>query len=388
MKTVKIIIGANFGDEGKGLMTQHFVSTLDNSLVVRFNGGGQAGHTIIHNDERIVFSHFGSGTALGAPTFLAKEFICNPIVFNAEYDALLKKGIMPRVFVHKDCRLTTPYDVLMNRAIEKQRAGTKHGSCGIGIQETVRRSADYYRITVEDYFRKDFEDLLLTIPEEYLEKRAQKLGLIEIPEAVHDADIIKLYLHECDIFIRRITIVGDNNILHNYDSIIFEGAQGLLLDWDTKYFPYATPSHTGITHPLEILNEFDDCDTEVVYMTRCYLTRHGAGPMETEQKIDHINVVDQTNRPNEWQDTLRLGVLDFELLKETIDKDYSKCNFAWKMSMAVTCLDQTNTHLFKIGKESLVVEEDRLLMHISKHFNPHHLYTCHDAAGKTIQTFD
>lgn len=85
MKEVKVIIGANFGDEGKGLMTDYFCNKCDNPIVVRFNSGAQAGHTVVTPDgNRHVFGHFGSGTFNNTPTFLSKYFVVNPLSFLKE----------------------------------------------------------------------------------------------------------------------------------------------------------------------------------------------------------------------------------------------------------------------------------------------------------------
>ena len=85
MKDIKIVIGANAGDEGKGLMTDYF-SQKPNSIVVCSNGGSQRGHTVMTPDGiRHVFHHFGSGTFNGAVTYLPKEFIVNPLIFVQEF---------------------------------------------------------------------------------------------------------------------------------------------------------------------------------------------------------------------------------------------------------------------------------------------------------------
>ena len=98
------VIGANAGDEGKGNIVSYLVSQVENPLVIRFNGGAQAGHTVVSPEGvRHVFSHFGSGTLAGAPTYLSKYFVVNPILFNREYDVLLEKGIAPEIIVSPDC---------------------------------------------------------------------------------------------------------------------------------------------------------------------------------------------------------------------------------------------------------------------------------------------
>lgn len=117
---IKIVIGANFGDEGKGLMTDTFASQYESCLVVRCNGGSQAGHTVITPEgNRHVFKHFGSGTLAGAHTLLSQDFIINPIVFRTEREELVSQfGIAPVVYADDRAIITTPFDMLLNQAKE------------------------------------------------------------------------------------------------------------------------------------------------------------------------------------------------------------------------------------------------------------------------------
>ena len=159
MKDIKIVSGANWGDEGKGLMTDYF-SQKPNSIVVCSNGGSQRGHTVVTPDGiRHVFHHFGSGTFNGAATYLPKEFITNPLIFAQEYKELISKKIIPNIYVHGDCMVSTPYDMMANQVIEESRGKQKHGSCGFGIFETIKRYkngiTDFDK--VKDYYLEKFE---------------------------------------------------------------------------------------------------------------------------------------------------------------------------------------------------------------------------------------
>lgn len=103
MKDIKIVIGANWGDEGKGLMTDYF-SQKPNTIVVCSNGGAQRGHTVVTLDSiRHVFRHFGSGTFNGASTYLSEDFICNPIIFRQEYEELKNLGYAPKTYINNKC---------------------------------------------------------------------------------------------------------------------------------------------------------------------------------------------------------------------------------------------------------------------------------------------
>src|SRR6266850_5209509 len=96
----RVVIGANFGDEGKGLITDYLCSK-GAGIVIRFNGGANAGHTVVTPEgERHVFRHVGSGTFLGVPTFLSQFFVCNPIAFFKERAELLAMGCDPVLYAH------------------------------------------------------------------------------------------------------------------------------------------------------------------------------------------------------------------------------------------------------------------------------------------------
>ena len=124
MKTVKIVIGSNYGDCGKGLMTDYFAREAKEQnrscLVVCHNGGSQKGHTVVSpNGIRHVFHHFGSGNFEGADTYLSSEYIVNPIIFNKEYAELKRKSAITRCYVDVNCRLNTPFDMLINQIVEE-----------------------------------------------------------------------------------------------------------------------------------------------------------------------------------------------------------------------------------------------------------------------------
>ena len=99
---IKVVVGANFGDEGKGLMTDCFCHQSsvkgEKCLVVLHNGGAQRGHTVVTPEGgRHVFHHFGSGTFVGADTYLSEDFILNPMVFRQEWEELKTLGVSPKV---------------------------------------------------------------------------------------------------------------------------------------------------------------------------------------------------------------------------------------------------------------------------------------------------
>ena len=135
----KVIIGAGFGDCGKGLVTNFLVFDLKSTLVVRFSGGQQAGHTVVEKGIRHVFSNFGSGTLKGIPTYWSRFCTVDPIGIVNEMADLIKKGVDPILFIDPSCPITTPYDVMHN-----QRTDNDNGTCGVGVGTTWQREQDHY----------------------------------------------------------------------------------------------------------------------------------------------------------------------------------------------------------------------------------------------------
>jgi len=184
-----VVIGANYGDEGKGLITD-YLAALNNSntLVIRFNGGAQAGHTVQRpNGLRHVFSHFSSGTFAGVQTYLSDFFIANPILFTQELEKLRACGDTPKVTIHPKAVVTTPYDMYINQVFENFQGGKRHGSCGVGIGETIERNSHAkFQLTVKDLFDQEkVKKRLLHIRDEWLEFRLGQLmqrDLVSLPQ--------------------------------------------------------------------------------------------------------------------------------------------------------------------------------------------------------------
>ena len=346
---IKVVIGANFGDEGKGLMTDYFChqSTLrgEKSLVVLHNGGAQRGHTVVTPDgNRHVFHHFGSGTLVGADTYLSEEFVLNPMIFRQEWEELESMKAIPKVYVNHACRVTTPFDMILNQIIEESRDNARHGSCGMGIHETMIRDVCNYPI--EMWFDSSDEAKRYYLKEirNYLSERLLDFGINKIPdnwkEIVNSDLLIENFISELNFMGRNISIRFDRFIEY-YDCVAFENGQGLLLDQNnTAYYPHLTPSNTGIKNSLEIIAEMS-CkpDIEVCYVTRTYLTRHGAGRLDGECDKQEINpdMQDLTNVPNPHQGTLRYAKLVEKSLEERILKDFEPARkYGAKLSLAIT----------------------------------------------------
>lgn len=354
-KNIKVVIGANFGDEGKGLMTDYFCHQAalwgENCIVVCHNGGAQRGHTVdtpegLHH----VFHHFGSGTFVGADTYLSKDFIINPMLFRQELEELERLGYVPKVYVNGNCKTTTPYDMIANQLLEEKRSHNRHGSCGAGIFETIKRH-EMGNVSFASVFLSDYDGLnrinIELIRDKYFVRRIQELGIVldsEWKEIFYSEGLIENYLNDLE-FMNGHVLVTDDSVLNQYQNIVFEGGQGLLLDQNNlEYFPHLTPSNTGLKNPAEMISRlFPDSDVEVCYVTRPYLTRHGAGRLDNECGKEEINpdMEDLTNIPNQHQGALRYGKMNISELIKRINRDFENRK-KWKISLSITHGNEVN----------------------------------------------
>lgn len=363
MKSVKIIIGANYGDEGKGLATNHFAEEAQKAeklcLNILYNGGCQRGHTVETADgKRHVFHHFGAGTFAGAETYFDKDFIVNPMEFMREYRELEQMGVKPICYISPECRVTTPFDMMLNQIIEDARGEKRHGSCGMGIFETRRRyglssSTTLRALKFQELAKLPKEHLKLYLQalyELYFKYQLDEFGIDITNTLFRDFDCAGAIEHFIsDFYDMMLYVIIDPVGIYTispFDVFIFEGGQGLALDENYNFdYPYLTPSMTGSGVPLHRIEHCRSLtDIEVVYVTRSYFTRHGAGKFPTECNVSEINsnIVDDTNHENEFQGKLRYGRFDCKALLGRIDDDKN----AWfprpfKRSLLVTHLNET-----------------------------------------------
>lgn len=340
MKKARIVVGANYGDEGKGTVVAKYSKGEDKVLNILTNGGTQRGHTVVTSESTHTFHHFGSGTLHGAATHYSSFFILNPMQFRKEWDELL---IKPMVFRDKSCRWSTPFDMIAN-SIEEEMKGT-HASCRMGIWNTIVRTREMTWTTLDAFVTLPFStrlNFLNNIKTWYESK-------INIPEKWkeiwNNPFLITNYLEDCKFLVEHTVSIENQNDprLLEYDTFIFENGQGLLIGDTGKDTPDTTPSDTGSTYGITLLYAMglnnENCDTTIHYVTRPYLTRHGDGFLNEETRrfniSEHIKE-DKSNPYNEGQGNFRHGKLDIDELKTRIEKDTGERNYV----LEVTHLDE------------------------------------------------
>lgn len=371
---ISIVCGLGFGDEGKGLITSHLatINSSDSSisaisadtseksgsseksgLVIRFNGGQQAGHTVVKDTVRHVFSNFGSATFEKYDTFWSQFCTVCPTGIRNEYQELLEKfkeinpnEKFPKLIIHGLCPVTTPFDRYFNIKINEIN---QHGSCGVGFGATLERHEKYYKLYFQDlFYPKILRTKLNNIKEYYKSKNLLNPNWIHA-EFLFKNDI-EFLIDEKIIFDSHhpynFQIFKTNDSYKSYQDIIFEGAQGTLLDMDFGFFPNVTRSNTTIKNAIELINNKTTENIDIYYVTRAYQTRHGNGYM-SDNDINIINNADETNKTNPYQGEFRTGSFDFDLIKYSL-----RCNENFTLTentriknhirknIVITCCDQ------------------------------------------------
>jgi len=321
-----IVVGLGWGDEGKGLTTDYLCSKLPNPIVVRFSGGQQAGHTVKIGELKHTFANFGSGTLQGYASYFSEHTTIYPVTMYREYNILLDKGVKPKVYIHPLAKITTPFDVFANRECEDT---LEHGTCGQGVGKTMKRH-------LESPIQIYAIDLL------NIETLVEKMVSVAIWYGYDENDVIKWLDEEGERFGKAVKempfIITDYNMLRDYENIIFEGSQGILLDMNHGVFPFVTFANTTSKNAQEICDILGIEERTVYEVTRAYHTRHGNGPF-TENPIKLQNNEEENNKYNSYQLAFKTSKLDYNLLNHArrIENLYSKdC----PKVLVVTCNDQ------------------------------------------------
>lgn len=325
-----IVADLGFGDAGKGSIVDAVVRQTNAKVIVRYNGACQASHRVVTTDNRQhIFSQFGSGMFVpDTETFLSRFMLVDPIAMMREEEYLRRVKIesaFERTMIDEEAVVITPFHQAANRIREIARGEGRHGSCGRGVGEAVadsRDSAMTLRICdLKSGVRALTEKLRFIQGAKY----AQIAMLISgYPSSRYAQvffegvnDIVGAYRE----FVANATIVTSDflsTLLHKR-SAVFEGAQGALLDQRRGFTPYTTWSDTTFANAITLVNEASYQGKIVkIGVIRGYATRHGQGPLPTEDSSILSVLTNEHNTANEWQGPFRTGWLDIILLRHAV----------------------------------------------------------------------
>lgn len=340
------VVGLGFGDESKGATVDHLCRTRDVGLVVRFNGGGQAGHNVVTDGRHHTFSQWGSGTLAGVPTFLSRFMVVDPLALVPEAEHLESIGVEdPWSMLTIDPRslVVTPWHRAAQRFEEKLRGDKRHGTCGMGIgkavEESIKRPSAALRwgdivasggseaeralaafeagveyvSPLAKYCRRRFGDHPLASME-------HSDG--EYPWARQPDEVAKEFAR-----IAKLPRTLGWRLAVDGGPVVFEGAQGVLLDEDYGFHPHTTWSTTTFANADSLAAEAGLDKPYRLGVTRAYSYRHGPGPFPTEEKgwvpgprsSDSLHPPEPHNGHDEWRGGCRYGPLDLVLLKYAVE---------------------------------------------------------------------
>ncbi|WP_030453955.1 adenylosuccinate synthetase [Herbidospora cretacea] len=302
-----IVADLGYGDAGKGTIVDYLCSRHpDVRAVVRYNGGGQAGHNVVTPDGRHhTFAQFGAGTFWGVPTFLSRYMMVDPMRLASEANHLRSLGVhrpFDLLTVDPDALVTTPFHMRVNQYRERSRGERRHGSCGMGVGETASYAIDNpgSAIRVADCGNPRALRPLL--------RRLRDWASAEVGRPIRMPsvdDVAEAY--------RQFAATVHTGRLPSGGPLVFEGAQGVLLDEWYGFHPYTTWSTTTFTNAFELLGEAGLDDAKRLGVVRTYMTRHGNGPFVTEDPTLHLP--ERHNVTGEWQGPFRTGHLDLVALR-------------------------------------------------------------------------
>ena len=332
-----IVVDLGFGDSGKGLLTDFLVRHFEADVVVRYNGGAQAGHNVVTPDGRHhTFSQFGSGMFIPhVKTYLSRHVVIHPGALLIEGDALAGKGVkdpVSRLRLSDQALVITPFHQAANRIREIVRGRNRHGSCGVGVGEAVEDAILHAenRVLAGDL---NNPALLRRKLRAIREQKREQIGalckdhpigflLAREREVFERDDVIETWISSM-ARIGELGLVVSDSVLEQWlretKSVIFEGAQGVLLDADAGFHPFTTWSCCTAANAFELIQQMaPDSRVFQIGVMRSYAVRHGPGPLPTETD-DLRSVVSEHNKYNEWQGTVRYGWFDAVLARYAID---------------------------------------------------------------------
>ncbi len=363
---ITTIVGGQWGDEGKGKITDFFANESD--YVVRFQGGNNAGHTVIVNGETFKLHLIPSGIIYGdSINIIGNGVVVDPMVLLKEIDYIKSKGIKPKLFISDRANIIMPYHIALDSALSNHQAelgagSTRRGIAPVYADKMYRNGIRTIDLTEPDIFRKKLEKSY-SFSKNLLEK-ALNVPLKTSLEQIFDTYInygLKLsgYIKDTSLELYEAHQKGK--------SILFEGAQGLSLDVDHGIYPFTTSSSTTAGHISTGSGvNFRNVD-RIIGVVKAYLSKVGDGYLPSEI---HDIIADQirekgveygttTGRPRRigWLDLVQLkqavrvnGLTDIALTKLDILNNFNEIKVCTKYKIKNSIIKETPASLCQYNK--------------------------------------
>ncbi|MEY9926891.1 adenylosuccinate synthase [Catenulispora sp. GP43] len=276
-----VLVGAQWGDEGKGKATDLLGGSVD--YVVRYQGGNNAGHTVVIGDQKYALHLLPSGIlSPGCVPVIGNGVVIDPAVLFAELDGLDQRGVdTSRLLISANAHLITPYHRTMDKVSERFLGKNKIGTTGRGIGPTYADKINRIGVRVQDLFDPS---ILLQKVEGALRDRNQMLVKVYNRRALSAEAVVEEYLGYAE---RLRPMVADTSLVVNKaldegKVVLLEGGQGTLLDVDHGTYPFVTSSNPTTGGACTGAGIGPTRITRSIGILKAYATRVGAGPFPTE----------------------------------------------------------------------------------------------------------
>lgn len=326
------VLGLGFGDCGKGLFVDAMARRWQAHTIVRFNGGAQAGHNVVTADAHHTFSQFGAASFVpGVQTLLLDPVIVHPTALLVEAQVLAAAGVsdaLSRLHIDGQCRITTPFHQAAGRLRELLRGSAAHGTCGVGVGETVRHALEHPQQVLRyanllhasvalDKLQAIRQTLLAELEPLCTTAHAEELRVLQSEGiAAEWLNTARAVARQCppasaEVIYSQLTKTG---------AVLVEGAQSVLLDEWRGFHPHTTWSTISTAAVEQALKRFGiQTPVEHYGVLRSYLTRHGAGPLPTEDTALDDMLPEPHNNAQGWQGRFRRGHPDAVLLRYALE---------------------------------------------------------------------
>ena len=277
---VDVILGLQWGDEGKGKIVDYFAPRYD--MIARFQGGPNAGHTLYVNDQKIVLHQIPSGIFHeGAINLIGNGVVLDPVTLKKECESVKAFGVdyNKNLYIAQRAHIIIPTHRALDKASEISKGNEKIGSTLKGIGPAYMDKTGRNGLRVGDLLDKNFTT-------QYIRLRLKHQKLLDGLNFQEDLSAMEEEFFEALEFLRQFKIVqGEyfiNEKLSQGKKVLAEGAQGSMLDVDFGTFPYVTSSNTISAGVCTGLGVAPQQIREVIGVTKAYCTRVGSGPFPTE----------------------------------------------------------------------------------------------------------
>ncbi len=317
MSNSLIVVGAQWGDEGKGKVIDLLTSQAE--AVVRFQGGHNAGHTLVINGQKTVLHLIPSGIFNDAKCIIGNGVVLHIPTLLDEIKSLITKNIDidTKLLISSQCPLILPTHILLDDAREKALGNQAIGTTGRGIgpayeDKVARRAIHLMDLLDPDIFKQKLSTLM-----SYHNFILENLYQAKPEDTEKVGDLWLSFVDTIRPFIADTTSVI-NAMLKNKSNVLFEGAQGSMLDIDHGTYPYVTSSNTVAGAASTGTGIGPGAFNKILGITKAYTTRVGSGPFPTELNDDNgkhladvgVEFGATTGRPR------RCGWLDVVALRE------------------------------------------------------------------------